>query len=222
MCFQGNLGLFSHNFVGGTEQVYAYDLMLDKGTEILAARPGTVVDYFDWVPDGSHSSTATSASGPVLPVKGQTQSQIWNFVMIMHDQEGAPDPTHDLGPGGAKTTTYAIYGHGQQGTVRSSFLANGVQPQNIIGTVVQRGQVIMHADNTGNSFCNHCHMEVRPGPAPVKPPAVPFTPVTFGSVVSNGSIPFVFKEVSNQKIGGPDGVCKSRRFYESNNKKVGN
>jgi len=196
--------------------------MLDKGTEILAARPGTVVDYFDWVPDGSHSSTPTSASGPVLPVAGQTQSQIWNFVMIMHDQESAPDPTHDLGPGGAKTTTYAIYGHGQNGTVRSSFLANGVPPASIIGTVVQRGQVIMHADNTGNSFCNHCHMEVRPGPAPVKPPAVPFTPVTFNSVVSNGSIPFVFKEVKNQPIGGPDGVCMSRRFYESANNKVGN
>jgi murein DD-endopeptidase MepM/ murein hydrolase activator NlpD len=222
MCFQGNLGLFSHNFVGSTEQVYAYDLMLDKGTEILAARPGTVVDYFDWVPDGSHSTTV-SASGPVLPVAGQTQSQIWNFIMIMHDQEGSPDATHDLGSGGVKSTTYAIYGHGQLGTVRSSFLANGVQPQNIIGTVVQRGQVIMHADNTGNSFCNHCHMEVRPGPAPVKPPAgQPLTPVTFASVLGSGSLPFVFKEVSNQKIGGPDGVCKSRRFYESANQKVGN
>ena len=223
MCFQGNLGLFSHNFVGAQEQVYAYDLMLDKGTEILAARPGTVVDYFDWVPDESHSPTPTSASGPVLPVAGQTTSQIWNFVMIMHDQEGAPDPTHDLGPGGAKTTTYAIYGHGQQGTVRSAFRANGVPPASIIGTVVQRGQVIMHADNTGNSFCNHCHMEVRPGPAPVPPPAGgSLTPVTLNSVLANGSIPFVFKEVSNQKIGGPDGVCRSRRFYESANKKVGN
>jgi len=143
--------------------------------------------------------------------------------MVMHDQEGPPDPAHDLGPGGATTTTYAIYGHGQQGTVRSSFLANGVQPQDIIGTVVRRGQVIMHADNTGNSFCNHCHMEVRPGPAPVTPPAgSPFTPVTFGNVVGNGSLPFVFKEVSNQGIGGPGGVCKSRRFYESANQKVGN
>ena len=223
MCFQGNLGLFSHNFVGAQEQVYAYDLMLDKGTEILAARPGTVVDYFDWVPDGTHSSSNVSASGPVLPVAGQTQSQVWNFIMIMHDQEGPPNGTHDLGAGGATSTTYAIYGHGQQGTVRSSFLANGVQPQNIIGTVVQRGQVIMHADNTGNSFCNHCHMEVRPGSAPVPPPAGrPLTPVTLASVLGNGSIPFVFKEVSNRMIGTPDGVCLSRRFYQSANKKVGN
>jgi murein DD-endopeptidase MepM/ murein hydrolase activator NlpD len=223
MCFQGNLGFFSHNFVNPTEQVYAYDLMLDKGTEILAARPGTVVDYFDWVPDGSHSSTNTTPSGPVLPVAGQTNGQTWNFIMIMHDQAGAPDPKHDLGPGGTKTTTYAIYGHGQQGTVRSSFLANGVQPANIIGTVVKQGQVIMHADNTGNSFCNHVHMEVRPGPGPVAPPAGGVrAPVQFGTIVNNGSIPFVFKEVSNQGIGGPGGVCKSRRFYQSNNTKVGN
>ena len=216
MCFQGNLGLFSHNFVNPTEQVYAYDLMLDKGTEILASRPGTVVDYFDWVPDGSHSKTNTTPTGPVLPVAGQTQGQVWNFVMIMHDQEGAPDPVHDLGPGGATTTTYAIYGHGQQGTVRSSFLANGIQPQNIIGTAVRRGQVIMHADNTGNSFCNHVHMEVRPGAAPAPPPSPPgspFTPVTMGTVAQNPTIPFVFKG---------DGNLKSRRFYKSNNTRVGN
>jgi murein DD-endopeptidase MepM/ murein hydrolase activator NlpD len=220
MCFQGNLGLFSHNFVNPTEQVYAYDLMLEKGTEVLASRPGTVVDYFDWVPDGSHGG-GVGATGPVLPLATQTQSQSWNFVMIRHDQEGAPDATHDLGPGGANpTTTYGIYGHGEEGTVRSSFLANGVQPANIIGTVVRRGQVIMHADNTGNSFCNHCHMEVRPGPAAPaagSPPA----PVLFGTVLGSGTIPFVFKEVSNQGIGGPGGVCQSRRFYESANQKVG-
>ncbi|MFI5041236.1 MAG: hypothetical protein ACHQNA_05215, partial [Acidimicrobiales bacterium] len=221
MCFQGNLGLFSHNFVNPTEQVYAYDLMLDKGTEVLASRPGTVVDFFDWVPDGSHGP-AVGATGPVLPLPGQTQSQSWNFVMIMHDQEGAPDATHDLGPGGAKTTTYGIYGHGQAGTVRSSFLANGVAPASIIGTIVKRGQVIMHADNTGNSFCNHTHMEVRPGPPPVAPaPGAPLTPVTFNTVLGFGTIPFVFKEVSNQGIGGPGGVCQSRRFYDSANQKVG-
>jgi murein DD-endopeptidase MepM/ murein hydrolase activator NlpD len=227
LCFQGNLGLFSHNFVGSQEQVYAYDLMLDKGTEILAARPGTVVDYFDWVPDGQHPPSsgvsASSTGDPVQPLPTQTTSQSWNFVMIMHDQEGPPNQTHDLGPGGATFTTYAVYGHGQQGTVRSSFLANGVQPQNIIGTVVQRGQVLMHADNTGTSFCNHCHMEVRPGPAPVPPPAgKPLTPVTLNTVLANGSIPFVFKEVSNQKPTENDGVCMSRRFYKSANQKVGN
>jgi hypothetical protein len=209
MCFQGNLGFFSHNFVNPTEQVYAYDLMLDKGTEILASRPGTVVDFLDSVPDGSQTNTAAAS-----PVPGQTPSQIWNFVMIMHDQESAPDALHDLGPGGTKTTTYAIYGHGQQGTVRSSFLANGVQPQNIIGTAVRRGQVIMHADSTGISFCNHVHMEVRPGPPPVPPPTgKPLTPVQLATVSANGSIPFVFKG---------DGNLKSRRFYKSSNNKVGN
>jgi hypothetical protein len=41
------------------------------------------------------------------------------------------------------------------------------------------------------------------------------------TVTANGTIPFVFKEVSNQGIGGPGGVCQSRRFYESANTKVG-
>ena len=189
MCFQGNLGLFSHNAIK-LEQVYAYDLMLDRGTEILAARPGTVVDYVDTVPDGNHDNP--------------------NYIVIRHDV--ADD--HDRGPGGVKCTTYAIYFHGQQNSVTQSFATRGVGVSAIKGTPVKRGHVIMHADNTGNSFCDHCHIEVRPGPDPS------MMSVSLNTVLANGSIPFVFKEVSNHKPDEQDGVCMSRRFYQSANQKV--
>ena len=58
--------------------------------------------------------------------------------------------------------------------------------------------------------------EVRPGAAPAPPPSPPgspFTPVTMGTVAQNPTIPFVFKG---------DGNLKSRRFYKSNNTRVGN
>lgn len=281
MCFQGNQGFFSHNATNPVPQVYAYDLMLDKGDQILAARPGTVVDYFDWVPDGSHSSTNTTPTGSPVPVSGQTQADTWNFVAIRHDREGPPNATHDVAAGGTPARTVAIYGHGLQGSVRTQFLARGVAPANIIGSVVAQGQPVMRADNTGSSFCNHVHMEVRPEPqtslasavavadtsitvtsaagfpgpgnnyniqvesetmtvtagqgtttwtvtravggssAAAHPAARAVTygvPLGRGFLTPQGTMPFVFKDVSNQV--GPDGVPKSRRFYESQNPPV--
>jgi hypothetical protein len=223
MCFQGNLGLFSHNFTNPQEQVYAYDLMLDKGTEVLAARAGRVVDYFDWVPDNQDVDTTPPPFMPdgttplPVPVAGQTQNDNWNFIVVMH--EGTPHAEHDRGPGGTASTTYAIYGHGLQGSVRSVFQGLGIAQANIIGTLVAQGQPIMLADSTGISFCNHVHMEVRNGPAPVPPaPASPWTPVMLNTIKPNSSIPFVFSDVTN--LGNTDGVPRSRRFYESSNTRV--
>lgn len=47
---QANHGIWSHNLVAGN-MVYAYDFSLDEDEVIVAARPGTVVDFFDWVPN---------------------------------------------------------------------------------------------------------------------------------------------------------------------------
>lgn len=182
ICGQGNLGLFSHNFTNPlAPQVYAYDFMLDMGTEVLAARPGVVVDYFDWVPDGTGDNTPGDTT---LLRSGQTTSDTWNFVAIRHD----PDP-QDLGPGGAAVTTYGVYGHGLQGSVRKVFSEHtpGVAAMGIIGTPVARGEPIMLADSTGVSLCNHVHFEVRVGPGAAVAPPIDRSRFTI-------TIPFVFKD----------------------------
>src|SRR5205085_3751295 len=80
-CVQGNQGMFSHNEQNPVSQIYAYDFAM-SAEEILAARDGTVVDFFDWVPDGTQNSTSIPA-GTVGP--GQSTNQSWNFVAVRHD-----------------------------------------------------------------------------------------------------------------------------------------
>ena len=68
---QANQGMCSHNFVAGN-LVYSYDFSLDEDDVILAARPGTVVDFFDWVPNDK-TPTPTSRCRPASsPGPGQT------------------------------------------------------------------------------------------------------------------------------------------------------
>jgi hypothetical protein len=217
---QGNQGMFSHNFINGS-QVYAYDFSMDQDEEILASRPGTVVDFFDWAPDDSNVMTNVPAG--VIPVPGQTTSQQWNFITIRHDRDdngnllANSDPTHDLGPGGAQVWTYAVYGHGRQNSVREAFAQKlgipsaNITPAQIIGRTVRRGEPIMLAGDTGISFHNHLHMHVLTGPPP------PTVPVSRG-MLSAFTIPFVFREVTN--FLGTDGVCTRLNFYTSNNTRI--
>lgn len=225
MCVQGNQGMWSHNNFGGMPQVYAYDLALDQGDEVLASRPGTVVDFFDWVPDDQNVTTNAPA-GATLP--GQTSAENWNFIVIRHDLAqdpatgnlvpAAPSNDHDRDQGGAVVTTYAEYGHGRQGSVRRVFAQRlgiseaSITSAQIIGQQVRQGQPIMLAGNTGNSFVNHVHIHVRPGPPSSTPP-----PVARGNL-TNRTIPFVFREVTH--IIGTDGVPKSLKFYTSDNQRV--
>jgi len=218
---QGNQGMFSHTFINSS-QIYAYDFSMDQDEEILASRPGTVVDFFDWAPDDEN--TWTSMPAGVTPVPGQTTAQRWNFIVIRHDRDDTgnlltnPDPNHDLGPGGTPVWTYAVYGHGRQGSIRDIFanrlgipVAN-ITPANIIGQVVSRGQPVMRAGDTGISFHNHLHMHIKSGPPPSTAPPVG------GGALSNWTLPFVFREVTN--FIGTDGVCKNLNFYTSDNTRV--
>ena len=223
-CAQGNQGLWSHH----GSQTYAYDFALDQDEEILAARPGTVVDYFDWVmndtdPDGGQMDAArdeAAASG--FLVTGQTRRSRWNFITIRHDLKlegdalvaAAPDDTHDKDQGGTVTTTFAIYGHGRKESVRNAFQARGVAANNIIGQQIKQGQVIMKSGDTGISAFNHLHMQVEPGPANGKP-------------TTDRSIPFVFKDVEHtfvphglMEVAKRDGVPRSLNWYASKNPKV--
>lgn len=164
---QANQGIFSHNARGSLPQVYAYDFGLDQGVEVLAARPGTVVDFFDWAPDNQNTWTnaptgTNPATGQPFTLAGQTTAQRWNFVCIRHDDH---DPPHDpVDATGRRVYTYASYGHGRNGSVRDAF--GSQDPGDIIGQRVVQGRVIMRAGDTGISFYNHLHMHVRTGPGP--------------------------------------------------------
>lgn len=210
---QANQGMFSHMAFNYLPQIYAYDFAHDFGDPISACRGGTVVDYFDWIdndinPDATQQQAAATAAAPLL-VAGQTTIDSWNFIMIRHD---TINPDHDLEAGGAKVTTYAVYGHGKQGSVRDAFNARGVTPQNIIGTVVQQGDVIMHAGDVGMSFHNHLHMHVL-----VVDPAKPATdPIS--TRMRDYTIPFVFREAKH--IIGTDGVLKHLTWYTSDNEAI--
>ena len=101
---QANQGLFSHHAANG--EVYAYDFGLDQGTDVLAARPGTVWDFAEGFAD---ENTANA-----------------NFIMIRHDVDDSgnpipPDAAHDRGPGGAVAVTYARYLHGRQNSITAAF-----------------------------------------------------------------------------------------------------
>jgi hypothetical protein len=209
MCFQGNQGFFSHHALNGM-QVYAYDFMLDKGDAVRAMRGGTVVDYFDWVPDYKNEDTPAGTGS----IPEQTQTDNWNCVVIRHDQDTAKK--HDLGPMGAASTTYAVYGHGQFGSVRQVFKGRGVEAGDIIGTVVPQGEALMLANSTGDSFCDHVHVAVYTGPATPASAADKKKAVTQSSL--GVRIPFVFKEVgSNAGLSPTAGVPGSRTWHESEN-----
>ena len=107
------------------------------------------------------------------------------------------DPDHDKGENGSAVTTHAIYGHGKSGSIREAFAARGVTPTSIIGSVVTQGQVIMKAGDTGMSFHNHTHLEVRTGST--LDPATSYT------------IPIVFREA---------GALEKLTWYTSANAKV--
>jgi hypothetical protein len=221
---QANQGVFSHHFLN-LEQTYSYDFSFDSGEIILASRPGTVVDYFDWVaddinPDTSEQTAAANealASGFLVP--DQTNADSWNFITIRHDLDDAlntipPNNVHDKGPGGTVVQTYGVYGHGRKNSVRELFQARGIASNNIIGQKVRRGERIMRAGDTGVSFHNHLHMMIQEGPA-----AVGATQAVGRGELFQPTIPFVFKDVTH--IIGKDGVCKNLSWYKSSTVDMG-
>lgn len=277
---QANLGTFSHMRFSFLPQVYAYDFAHDFGDEILCARDGTVVDYFDWIVDDTDPSFSqmmdaikeaiawTGAADPSLQelkdaialpasnlvdkqsgraqikvedVKDGSGNQVfevdgagnprldgsgnpikrqriidtffnWNFILVRHD---TLDTTHDKDAGGANVTTFAVYGHGKKGSVRAAFNARSVAPKAIIGQAVTRGQVIMHAGDTGTSFHNHLHMHVVGATSPGQATAVP--PIDDGDLTQY-TLPFVFKEATH--VLHRDGVLRRLTWYTSDNPKL--
>jgi hypothetical protein len=183
-CPQGNQGLYSHAPISGPDESFAYDFALNDGTEVLAMRDGVVDDFDEGTPDGDTSSP--------------------NKIIILHGPAIA-DQDRDVDPatGTAKTVrTYAVYLHGQQNSVTAAF--GGTAPA--LGTAVKRGQVIMHADDTGRSAYNHLHVQIKPDVSTTATPSM-----------GDYTIPFVF---SDPDVESDDGVPRSGRFYESDNTRV--
>ena len=219
---QANQGMFSHMRLNPASQIYAYDFAHDYGQEVLAARPGTVVDFYDWVDDNTEPGSAEQAairtqSNAVMGATWRADNPGWNFIIVRHD---TVVPVHDTEVLDASIRalypcTYAVYGHGKQGSIRAAFAARGVtDPTLIIGTEVLQGQVLMGADDTGFSFHSHVHMHVRGGPAkPATPPPSPVAPIADG-VLSVFTFPFVFREIRS-------GVPKSLTWYTSDNERAG-
>jgi hypothetical protein len=219
---QANQGMFSHMRFNSLPQIYAYDFAHDFGEEILAARAGTVVDFFDWIDDDIEPNTSQMAAALTAArlVMGATWRNTdpyycsWNYIVIRHDTQNAD---HDKDQGGTVVTTYAVYGHGKQGSIRELFNGRGVAPGAIIGTTVQQGQPIMLAGDTGVSFHNHLHMHVLghvtggSNPTPAAPPIWP-------SQLSPYTLPFVFREARH--VLKPDGVLQYLTWYKSDNERI--
>ncbi|HHG85659.1 MAG TPA: hypothetical protein ENJ82_13000 [Bacteroidetes bacterium] len=169
-CAQGNLGPWSHN--GNTNQIYAYDWDHDHWMDVLCVRAGTVMDWSDVMPD--HSTF------------------IQNEIEIKHDRT-PPDPIHDRDWQEEPVETTAGYLHGAHYSIRHVFAAIGIPKENIIGTPVDQGSLVMLSGDTGMSFYNHLHMHISsPGAQ---------------------TIPWVFRDED-----APDnGVLNDLTWYESSN-----
>lgn len=206
-CVQGNQGMITHNEVNPVSQIYAYDFAMPV-EEILAVRSGTVVDFFDWVPDDTGGSVNLPATVTAAP--GQSNNHSWNFITIRHDQGVAPLAPYDRDENGP-TTTFAVYGHGRFQSVRQAFATRlgiplaTITPANIIGQVVQQGQPIMSAGHTGISAFNHLHLHVVPDWS---------DPDGDGRNQGRETVPFVFSDAPG------DGVCRSGRYYTSKNTRI--
>jgi hypothetical protein len=177
---QSNMGLWSHNDISaGSRQLYAVDFGHDHGQQIRAARGGVIQSFVENNPDDSTGSA--------------------NSIVIMHT---AVDAVHDNPRGTGTVTTYARYLHGAQNGVTNAFALRGLVPA--IGMAVAQGDVIMLADDTGNSFHSHLHMDVVLDQSGTVVAAGAGNPGTVG-------IPFVFREIRG--TGRPINLT----WYESEN-----
>ncbi|MCG8313356.1 MAG: M23 family metallopeptidase [Pseudomonadales bacterium] len=191
MCVQGHQGMWSH--FAQSNQIYAVDFGYEQGELVRAARPGTVVGFRESIANDTHNNG-------------------WNYIIIRHDATESTEvrEAHDTYHDNNTYITYAIYGHGRQNGVTEAFQERGVMDGPLHQTVAQ-GDAIMKAGNTGESFHNHLHMEIKtrmePHAGAVDGDEVHITTGNF----SSDTMPFVFADVDG------DGVVKSLTFYTSEN-----
>lgn len=155
---QGNNGLFSHNEISNMDgrcQQYSFDFGHDHREVVHAMRGGEVVDFDDGFADNNEDDP--------------------NFIVIRHT---SLVDDHDDPFGTGNLVTYARYLHGAENGVRN------ILGPNPIGTIVNQGDPIMEADDTGTSFHSHLHIYVLMDDA---------------GGPGQESIPFVFEDVDNDE-----------------------
>ncbi len=80
---QCNQGMWSHHNAGANlSQDYAFDIALDQGDPVLASRPGTLVDFFDWIPDDIEPNQNQQIQAAVAA---------WNSGLVVPNQTGFPN-----------------------------------------------------------------------------------------------------------------------------------
>ena len=168
---QGNLGLWSHNYISNTDfvtpansatqQTYAYDFGHDFGENIACVRAGTVVSFTDTFADSNEDNP--------------------NTIVIRH---ATIDPEHD-DFGNGPVQTYSRYLHLATNGVTTAPRFAGVGT--IVGTAVAQGDLIAKAGDTGQSFHNHLHIDIVPDDGT-------------GNPSDDFAIPFVFEDVGGDGV----------------------
>lgn len=191
MCVQGHQGMWSH--FTESNQIYAVDFGFDQAEIVRASRPGTVVGYEETKDNDDHDHG-------------------WNYVIIRHDQaeDASVRDNHDRYHDGNVYITYAIYGHGRKNGVTEAFNEAGV-PGDPIHKTVQQGDPIMKAGNTGISFHNHLHLQIKTRKEPHAGAVAGASLNLNSNDFEDDTIPFVFADVAG------DGVVESLAFYTSEN-----
>ncbi len=144
---QGNNGLFSHNEItnlGGNWQIYAFDLGHDHREMIRAMRSGVVWSFDEGFDDNNDEDA--------------------NFIIIRHDT--LIDDHDDPFGTGTPLVTFARYWHGAQNGVTNAFGGTAPTQESTnpgAGTVINQGDPIMEADDTGTSFHSHLHIYIVTG-----------------------------------------------------------
>ncbi|MGE0416236.1 MAG: M23 family metallopeptidase, partial [Acetobacteraceae bacterium] len=168
---QGNLGLWSHNYISNTDfetpsdsatqQTYAYDFGHDFREPIACVRAGTVVSFDDSNADSNESTP--------------------NKIVIKH---ATIDDEHD-NFGSGPVQTYSVYLHLAKDGVTTAPHFSGGGP--IVGASVAQGDLIARAGDTGMSFHNHLHLHIVPDDGG-------------GNPSGDFAIPFVFQDVDGDGV----------------------
>lgn len=167
-CAQGNNGVWSHN--QNTNQIYAYDWDHDHRADVLSVREGIITGFSDAMPDHNND--------------------LDNNVTVTHSLT-PPDPVHDRDWTDHPVLTRANYIHGAHFSTRHIFAAKGIPENEIVGSRITQGELLMLSGDTGMSAYNHLHMHISSAKA--------------------RSLPWVFRDAPD------NGVLKDLIWYESGN-----
>lgn len=223
-CAQGNMGLWSHTPHSFSFQIYSFDFTHDFNEPIAAARGGIVWNFTEDQTDGEDDQNIIRILHPTPSMAEEAhdfnsaKNVVRTFGIYVHGakdsitaaflQRGitigwkaANDPLMNtaavLAAFNAVGIDLTLYG-GQSFPVELDASGNPRGP-----LLVNRGDVIMGAGDTGRSAYNHLHLNLQPAEVDS----------STGKILGTApySIPFVFGDVDG------NGVPKALNYYKSDN-----